>query len=149
MILMLLFACALSAHRTGLVSVADGVARLQESTGRASTLVTRGEGSALLFLDGCIVSVSGPRLGRRLTVTDWEVTDAGDGVAPFVGPLRRYGMQWIIDDRNTGMPVLLEEASLAGLEAEVGHLVLVSGYVVGAQTVRVVAWRALEAPAQQ
>lgn len=144
MILAFLMGCALSAHRAGLVEVRDGQATLMESTGRRWELDPRGEGATLLFLDGCIVEVGGPRLGRRQIVREWEVRDAGDGTQPYVGQLRRYGMQWMLDDRTTGMPLVLDETSVGELAAHTGELVLVQGYVVGAQTLRVVSWRALQ-----
>lgn len=144
MILALTLACALSAHRTGLVDVEDGAVSLVESTGRRWEVVATGDGAPLLFLDDCIVELTGPRLGGRQIVRTWTVRDAGDGTQPFVGRLRRYGVQWMIDDRTTGMPIVLEDTSVRDLAAKTGKLVMVQGYVVGAQQVHVVSWRALE-----
>lgn len=144
MLLALMFGCALSAHRTGLVERQDAGLLLRESTGRSARLVASGDAAPLNQLDGCIVEVRGPRLGRRLLVHDWSVLDAGDGSAPFIGRLTRYGGNWLLEDRNTGRPVLLDERSAAALAAEEGHLLLVNGVVIGAQTVRVLSWRSLE-----
>lgn len=140
----LLLGCALSAHRSGLVGVEGERVTLTEPTGRAFVISPRGEGAVLQRLERCTVAVDGPRLGGRLWVRDWDVLDAGDGAPPYVGLLRRHGGNWVIDDRHSGRAVILEPRTVGDLAQEEGRLVLVRGLVVGAQTVSVVAWRALE-----
>lgn len=140
----LFLACALSAHRTGLVSNVDGVVRLTESTGRGLEIQARGSAAPLAKLDGCVVEVRGPRLGKRLYPTRWSVQDAGDGWPPFVGILHRFGGNWLIDDQTTGRQITLSPLSVAALASAEGKLVLVQGFVDGPEQVRVVGWRLLE-----
>ncbi len=136
--------CALSAHRTGLVKADGEQVLLVEPTGRSFRVPEAGEGSVIGALEQCVVDVRGPRLGRIQWVRQWSVLDAGDGSPPYVGVLRRYGGHWMLDDRNSGQPVILDPKTVGALSAEEGRLVLIRGMVVGAQTVAVVAWRALE-----
>jgi hypothetical protein len=103
-----------------------------------------GEDAALFSdLGGCRVMVEGPRRVRTLIVRDWVVTDAGDGSAPYVGLLRREGLRWFVEDRQTGATFFLEEASLGELRDHMGRTVLITGYVTGPNTVNVVRWRLL------
>lgn len=144
LLLTLALGCALSAHRVGLIHADGDAVELQEPDGRTFTIPPSGDGALFGALDRCVVDVRGPRLGRRLWVRDWQVQDAGDGSPPFVGRLRRYGGNWMIDDRRTGQPIVLDGKTVGQLAAWEGKLVLVRGLVVGAQTVAVVAWRPLE-----
>lgn len=78
-----------------------------------------------------------------LHVRDWRVIDAGDGSGNFVGTLRAYGARLIIDDRNSGSPVILDDLTVAPLRPYVGYPVLVIGHVTGAGYVVPVAFRVL------
>ena len=140
---LLLVGCAIHAQREGLVSVDGSRVTLMDVDGRLLTLSATGEAAAVRYLDGCIVEVTGTRFGERMAVRGWEVRDAGDGSAPFVGVLEHFGSNWVVKDRTTGQPILLEEASVGALAGAAGRLVLVRGYVVGVQTIRVVDWRLL------
>jgi len=141
---MLLASCVLHANRAGLVQVEGERVLLVAPDGSALRVQPTLEGAPLRYLEGARVSVEGRLVGRRLRPRDFTVTDAGDGSAPFVGPLRRYGSNWLIDDRNSGATILLDEDSLGDLRDHEGRLVMVIGYVVGAQRVNVVMWKVLE-----
>jgi hypothetical protein len=143
---LLLLGCALNTTRAGLLQVEGQKVLLVASEGGTLTVSTTGDNAPLRQLEGTRVSLTGRKVGRRLVPKDWKVTDAGDGSAPFVGRLRRYGSNWLIDDRNSGATILLDEASMGGLSAEEGHLVMVIGYVMGAQRVNVMLWKSLETP---
>lgn len=143
MLLPLLLGCSLHAVQTGLVQSGDAGLGLVGDTGRRASLVARDDAAPLHHLEGCTVEVRGLQLGRRLWVDDWKVLDAGDGSMPFVGVLRRDGMQWSLRDRNSGSTVFLDPDSLAGLEAHVGEPVLLIGYILGAHRVNVVRWKSL------
>lgn len=143
MLVLLLVACSLHAPQTGLVQTGSGDLLMVGEHGERFRVVAHEEAAALQHLEGCTVEVSGPRLGRRIWVDDWKVLDAGDGSMPFVGVLRRDGMQWTLRDRNSGSTVRLDPASLAGLEAHEGDPVMIIGYVLGAHRVNVVRWKAL------
>lgn len=135
-------ACAVRQHTVGLVQETGSI--LLTPAGDRYRLVLRDDAVAVRHLDGTQVAVDGPRVGRLLWVGEWQVTDAGDGSAPFVGVLRWHGARLVLDDRNSGMPVMLDAESAAALTSHVGKLVVLIGFVVGAQEVRVVGYRVLE-----
>ena len=140
-----MLACA-GTWRAGVVTTAGDELVLVEPEGRTSGLRGGSSMEVLQALTGCGVEVRGPRLAGGVVVRDWRVTDAGDGQPPYVGVLRRYGGNWIVDDRNSGQPVILEYTTVGALTEAEGQLVLVQGLVVGAQTVRVMGYRVLGAP---
>jgi hypothetical protein len=137
-----------STHR-GLVAVQDGAVpelrqvHLCTPEGREIALRSTEDMPVLRSLEGCTLEVSGPVMARSLMVQDWRVLDAGDGSAPYVGLLRQHGSNLVIDDRNSGMPLVLDQASAARLVQHGGSLVMISGYVVGAQLLHVVTFRIL------
>jgi len=141
---LLLFACAAHMQRVGLVEVDGARVLLVEPDGRELRLLPGEHTETFSHFDGLGVRVSGRRLGGRVLVSDWTITDGGDGSAPFVGVLRRYGSHWMIDDRATGSQLILVEETVGELARHEGQLVMVAGFVVGAHRVRVVAWRPLE-----
>lgn len=143
MLLMLLLGCSLKVPHTGLVQTDSGRLQMVGETGTHYRLVAKEAAAPLHHLEGCTVEVTGPRLGRRIWADDWKVLDAGDGSMPFVGILKRDGMQWTLRDRNSGSTILLDPASLSGLEAHDGDPVLLIGYVLGAHRINVVRWKAL------
>jgi hypothetical protein len=114
--------------------------------GGSTRLVLEGEARWLLACDGCEVTVEGRRVGGKLWVREFEIRRASDGSQPYVGVLKRHGAQLSIDDRTTGQHVFLDPASASGLLRYEGRPVLVIGFVVGAQTVRVMAFRLLDEP---
>ena len=104
--------CGPATHRTGFVVLEADRPTLVESTGLQWGLWTPGDASWLAALEGCGVEVHGPRVGRKLWARQWRVFDAGDGSAPFVGPLKNTGLKWYIDDHNSGSQVFLEPHTL-------------------------------------
>jgi len=143
MLLALLLGCSMSAPYTGLVQAEDGRVQMVGEHGERYRVIPREGAAPLAHLEGCTVEVTGPRLGGRLWADDWRVLDAGDGSMPFVGILRRDGMQWTLRDRNSGSTIMLDPDSMGGLEAHDGDPVLLIGYILGAHRVNVVRWKAL------
>jgi len=139
----LLLACAAQIQRVGLVEVDGSRVVLVEPDGRELRLMAGEDATTFSHFDGLGVRVTGQRIGRRVVVRDWTITDAGDGSAPYVGHLKRYGSHWMIDDQATGSQLILVEETVGELARHEGQLVMVAGFVVGAHQVRVVAWRAL------
>ena len=148
--MLLAWACGAHAQRSGMVAIEptrDGSrAELHAFNGGSMRLVLEGEARWLLACDGCEVMVEGRRAGRKLWVRDFEIRRASDGSQPYVGVLKRYGAQLSIDDRTTGQHVFLDPLSATALLPYEGHPVLVIGFVIGAQTVRVMAFRVLDEP---
>ncbi len=127
-------------------TAADGDPRsvqLETLEGRSFALRSAEEIELLRSLDGCSVEVSGPRAARSLVVQSWTVLDAGDGSVPYVGALRQHGSNLVIDDRTSGMPLVLDDPSAARLGPYAGSVVMISGYVIGAQLLHVVNFRVL------
>jgi hypothetical protein len=94
-------------------------------------------------LSGCILQIEGALLLNHLFVDEWMVYDAGSGSAPFIGPLKRMGIQWTISDHNTKGIVFLEGLD-EFLSPEEGRVILLGGYVVGAQRLKVVSARYID-----
>ncbi len=145
MLLLLALGCAAHAPHTGLLQVEAGSERLVlvEAHGREYRVVATEDAAPLHHLEGCTVQVDAASVGRRLVVRGWKVLDAGDGSAPFVGVLRRDGLQWKVHDRNSGAIIVLEPETMGALVDHEGDPVLIVGYVLGAHRVNVVAWKAL------
>ncbi len=141
---LLVLGCAAQVQRTGLIEAEGERVVLVEPRGRTWKLAPGADQEAFTNMEGLGVRVEGRRVGRRIFLTDWDITDAGDGSAPFVGRLRRYGSHWMLDDQGSGSSFILEDDSMRGLEEHEGDLVMVAGVVVGPHRVRVMAWRALQ-----
>lgn len=147
-----IFGCAVRGAYVGLVDApestdAAGPVLLREYEGGRWRLALGEDAAPLRWADGVRVEVRGARVGRRISVQDWRVLDAGDGSGGFVGVLRTYGSRIVIDDRNTGATLLVDDLSAVRLRALAGHPVLLLGHVTGGNIVTVRAYRALEAPA--
>ena len=130
--------------RTGLVQRNGEEIVLVEAEGQRIRVQPTEAGAPLRHLEGTRVEVTGRGSGRRLRPSSLKVLDAGDGSAPFFGVLRRYGSNWLLDDQNSGSTIQLVEESLGELTGQEGRLVLIIGYVSGAQRVNVVMWKVLE-----
>ncbi len=143
MIWFLLTGCALTARHSGLLEVDGSHLRLHGPTGSTRTLMPGSDDPELVHLGGCTVEIEGATFLRRMTVRRWRVTDAGDGSQPFIGQLTRPGVQYMLEDWNTGTVLYLDPDSLGTLPQHVGDTVLVVGFVSGAQQVTVVSWRSL------
>ena len=94
-------------------------------------------------LEGCLVELEANQIFDHLFVKSWVIRDAGDGSSPYMGRLKRYGIQWLIHDHNSKGEIILQ-----GLEKHIdpreGMLVMVGGYVTGFQSVEVVFIRVLD-----
>lgn len=139
--ILLLLGCAVT--RVGLVEPADDRVWLRGLGGEVASLRLEGDAEPVRWLHGCIVEVRGPRLGRTVVVRDWRVLDAGDGSGNFVGVLRAWGGRLLIEDRNLGAVLVVDDALAGELRPWVDQPVLLFGYLSGPSTVTPVAWRLL------
>ena len=133
--------CSLHFARRGLVQMDDGHAVLVESTGRTWKVAGGGEGAVVAGLTDCEVQVQGTRWLGMVHVKDWTIEAGPHGGHPFVGRLGLYGSNWILDDRTTGRPLILDLRGHEALAEQAGKIVMIDGIVVGAQTVQVMQWR--------
>ncbi len=144
--LLTLLACSFHVARTGLVlAPVEGVVELLEPGGVHTRLTLDADSQALLYLHDVVVEVNGARIGARMVVRDWQVVDAGDGSSGYVGRLKVTGMRVLIEDRNSGTTLILDDTNSAPLRAYGGKMVLIIGHVSGSNTVTPMAWRLLEA----
>ena len=121
----------------------DGAVGFVDASGKEWELGLYGDAKALETLAGCGVELEGRKYRGRLSVQDWRVIAATDGSEPFIGPLIRHGSNLVIQDRTTNGLIVLEHKSSADMAEVVGDMVMVMGFVVGPQVVRVVAWQVL------
>lgn len=142
--LLLLAACAGPAVHTGLVQRTGDAIILVGAEGREVAVRPTPAAAPLWHLEGARVEVTGKGGNRVISPQSLKVIDAGDGSAPYFGVLRRYGSNWLVDDQNSGSTIQLVEESLGDLARHEGKLVLIMGYVSGAQRVNVVMWKLLE-----
>ena len=132
--------CGTNKAISGVLMPPDKQPMMMGNDGREWRLISKEADPILRGAMGASVQVTGTRLGRNLWVKDWKITDGGDGSAPFVGVLRRFGSQWLVDDQNSGVTISLVEESLGSLAEHEGEMVMFSGYVVGAHRINVVRW---------
>ena len=142
-IALLMAGCGAPGARSGLVLLDQERIVLVENTGRSTRLRLTGEAAALREALGCRVEISGPAWGRSMTVNQWKIVDSGYGSEPFVGELFFSGSAWRVRDRNTGTWVELVVESMGRLREHEGDLVLVDGFVLGPNLVKVVSFRIL------
>ncbi len=129
----------------GVVQPSGASVAVVDLEGHRYKLVLGDVGQPLRYLDGCVVDVEGPQLGRRVVVKDWTVITAHDGSAPYVGRLRRQGSNLVMEDRNSGSIVVLQSDPGLGLVEWVDEQVMVMGYITGPHQIQVVAFQGLGA----
>ena len=140
-----LIALGCSAHRahTGLILEDQERILLVASSGKAAPLRLAGDSTALKEALGCRVQLEGPKLFGQISVQKWKIVDSGYGSEPFVGELFFSGSAWRIRDRNSQTWVELVVESMGSLTQHEGDLVLVDGFVLGPNLVKVVSFRVL------
>ncbi len=138
MVSLLIFACA-TTPILGLID--DG--SLLSPEGTSLRLVVDAAHAEVSYLDGCTVEITGPQVAHRIWVREWRVLASIDGSTPYIGPLRAHGSNLVLEDRDSGFDILLEEPSAAPLWEHAGEPVMVVGLVVAPQVVRVMGWRLL------
>lgn len=141
--LLLALGCALHVESAGIVRPSGASVWIEGYRGDRTALVLGEESAPIRYLDGCVVEVTGTRTPAGLVVESWHVRDAGDGSGGFVGLLRVYGSRLVIDDRNTGTTLVVDDTQVPQLRVWAGRPVLLVGTVVGAREVRVMAFRVL------
>lgn len=133
-------------HEVGLVTPTTGGADLQNIDGNVFHLRLVGQDSAPLhYLDGHTAEVHGTRVLHNVHVTDWQVIEGLHGMPAWIGVLESRVGQLGLLDRNSHAYYLLDREANDTLSRYVGQMVLVEGYVDGAQRVRVVYFRVLAA----
>ena len=134
-----LFGCALKSHH-GLLTLEDDTPLLVDIKGHGYRLHLGEDSPFFTHLEGVVVRVEGVQLLRHVFVQDWTVVDAGDGSAPFIGVLYRQGLQWMMQDIQSGAQLVLDGDYP---EWKVNDVVLIVGYVAGSHRIRVVSYRHL------
>ncbi len=136
--LFLWFAC-ITQHR-GIVTHEKGRVMATASEGDAYRLYSSDK--TISALGGCILQLEGLGGIRWFYVKDYEILDAGDGSAPFIGKLEQRGIQYFLSDETSGSLFRLQEDQ--DLSLHLGKRILVVGYVVGPHDLKVLSLRVLE-----
>ena len=134
--------CITFVKEKGLLTVQEKKIMLSTLEGKEYHIHAGPDQKYLLQLPGCILNASGITFFSQLYIETWSIQDAGSGSAPFLGKLERQGIQWMIKDHNT-KGVLFLEALEDHIQPEQGRIILIGGYVVGQQRIRVVSARYL------
>lgn len=140
--LFLLWGCSLHHNAKGLLFQDDRRLNIGTSEGVEFQLHAGEDEFYLRQLTGCGAKVDGVRFGRHIWVTEWHITDAGDGSEPFIGTIVRHGMKFVLQDINTGhkIEILTDE----DLSPYVDQQILVTGIVVGPHQVRMMTFKPLK-----
>ncbi len=131
----LLFGCA--THVRGLVEPTPTGARLTTVEGRSYRLILTPQSAPIHSLDGHLVDAWGTRVFRTVRVGRWMVGEGLHGMPTWVGELVVLGDQLGVEDVNSGVFYLLDDASAPALQAYAGEIVLLEGYVTGPHRVHV------------
>ena len=138
---LLLLACAV--HYKGLLTLQDHKITLSTLQGEIYHIHAGRDHKYLKQLTGCLFEVDAHQVFNHLFIQSWVVQDAGDGSSPYMGRLKRHGIQWLIHDHNSKGEIILEGLEKY-LDPREGMLVMVGGYVTGLQKVEVVFIRVLD-----
>ncbi|MCO4743430.1 MAG: hypothetical protein KC912_01490 [Proteobacteria bacterium] len=145
--LLLLSGCAV--RHTGFVYGTGEFAELRTLDGRGYPLKLPAQAKPLGYLDGHTTEVEGFRIFRTIHVKDWRVHDGLHGLPTWVGPLIAYGAELGIQDRNSGVFYYVDARAARDLEAYIGDIVLLEGWVQDARRVTVAYFRVLAAPDEE
>ena len=135
--------CSARQQHTGLILKDKDRILMVASSGQSVPLQLVGDSTALKEALGCRVKLEGPKVWGRISVRSWKIVDSGYGSEPFVGELFFTGSAWRIRDRNSQTWVELVAESMGSLADHEGDLVLVDGFVLGPNLVKVVSFRVL------
>ena len=141
-IIFLTVGCHTKIHDKGLLTLQGKKIKLSNIDGKTYHVHAGKDKVYLQQLQGCIVYVEGSRLWEHIFVDDWTIQDAGSGSAPFLGRLKREGIQWSILDHNSKSVVFFEGLTEFIQPAE-GDIVLIGGYIIGKQRVQVISAKIL------
>jgi hypothetical protein len=119
-------------------------ARLTTVQGQSYRLILTPQSAPIHHLDGHLIDAWGPRIFRTVRVGRWTVGEGLHGMPTWVGDLVPLGEQVGIEDLNSGVLYLLDDAAAATLTPHVGEVVLLEGYVIGPHRVQVLYYRVLE-----
>ena len=137
---MLFFFIACLAHHKGIVNDVDG--RVTVTTPEGHTVRILSPEHDLSAFEGCILQVQGVGGNRWILAHEYEVLDAGDGSAPFMGIVERRGVQYFLNDERSGSLLRLHsDLNLAQYE---GTSIMVVGYIAGPHDLKVVSLRSIK-----
>ena len=134
--------CITFVKEKGLLTVQDKKILLTTLSGKSYHVHAGSDHHYVKQLPGCIVNASGLSVFTHFFVDSWSVQDAGSGSAPFLGILERQGIQWVVKDHNTKGLIVLDNLDEI-IEPLQGQVILIGGYVVGPQKIKVVSARYL------
>jgi hypothetical protein len=135
--------CAI--HRVGTIEPEDGgIALVSLEGGHERLMLVAGGSEALRQLPHYLVEIDGRKGLGAIQVTRWRALEGPHGMAVYVGPVQRLGVQVGIADAGSGQLLVVDEAAARELAAYLGDPVAVEAYVDGAYHLQVVGWVPLE-----
>ncbi|MEQ1571514.1 MAG: hypothetical protein ABMA64_38155 [Myxococcota bacterium] len=140
-----------SVHRVGLIAPADpeierGGVELIATDGSREPLVLVGSATGLRQLDQHLVELDGRKGFGKIQVTAWRALEGPHGLAVYVGPVQRLGVQIGIADPSTGQLLVVDERAARELSPWLGDPVAVEGWIDGPLHLQVVGWVVLDPP---
>jgi len=141
---MLASGCSTRTHFGLLSANGDHLALKRLGEKSALRLTDDGKPQMLDQLIGCVVEVEGSRHLLSFHVERWRVIDAGDGSIPHIGVVVRFGENQVaVVDEQTGRLIRIHPDDSRPLSGQIGAYVLVMGYQVAPDTIRVTGFRSL------
>ena len=141
--------CATSGGvKTGFLSL-RGVEQTLVLAQSGEDLTLRARPEILAQLDRLVdarVRVMGFVQGSGISVRDFELLEAPDGMVPFVGRIVVDQSGTRLDEEPGGTPIFLRGDSLRALRRQHGARVWITGSVVGEQTLLIAHWGVLVPP---
>ena len=135
--------CITFVKEKGLLTVQEKNIFLSTMEGEKYRMHAGTDQQYMQYLSGCILSAEGFSLWHHFYVDSWSIQDAGSGSAPFFGALERQGIQWMMRDHNSNSLIILDGID-EFIRPQAKRIVLIGGYVVGPQRIKVVSARFLD-----
>ena len=142
LVIIAMFGCVLHYTSKGLLFQDNTSLKMGTSEGVEYILHVGEDAPYFTGLVGCSSEITGTKIFRHIYVDSWQITDAGDGSAPYIGLLYEQYGSLMMQDINSGHPIsLVDDDRLWNL---VGSIVLVTGIVVGREQIQVLGVQVLD-----
>lgn len=145
-LLLLLSGCAFAVRATGSIQTEAGQIIVASTNGKSRPLELDGPHTALARLEGYTVELEGVTHRGNIDVTWWRVLEGRHGLSVWVGTVARTERGIALDDTENQVRLTLKGAASDPLWDQIGHTVLVEGFIDGTLQVQVVDVAVLDGP---
>jgi len=142
-LLSVLLSNACVVHRKGTIKQHSERIVVEQFDGKMTPLILLGGASPLKFLEGYLVDLQGKKLFNQITVERWRVIQGLHGLTVWTGFVEKLGGQIGLRERTGGIFLQVNESAEGAFAGQIGRLVLVEGYIEGANQIHVVYYRNL------